>query len=125
MQIEEAMAAIIDNERMNGRSEEDIPNSPLLQRLAEAQRAVNPDVFAAGSTAGASGSVAGGAAADLRRDRRMAWSSLSRAARSGQPGGAGSEGFHGGELEGRPRQAEGTARRSGRGHGVRGGFADR
>lgn len=67
MQIEEAMAAIIDNERMNGRSEEDIPNSPLLQRLAEAQRAVNPDVFAAGSTAGASGSVAGGAAADLRR----------------------------------------------------------
>lgn len=67
MQIEEAMAAIIDQERIKGRSEEDIPNSPLLQRLAEAQRAVNPDVFAAGSAAGASGSVAGGAAADLRR----------------------------------------------------------
>ena len=67
MQIEEAMAAIIDQKRIKGRSEEDIPNSPLLQRLAEAQRAVNPDVFAAGSAAGASGSVAGGAAADLRR----------------------------------------------------------
>ena len=67
MQIEVAMAAIIDQERLNGRSEEDIPNSPLLQRLAEAQRAVNPDVFAAASAAGASGSVAGGAAADLRQ----------------------------------------------------------
>ena len=67
MQIEEAMGAIIEQERRKGRSEEDIPNSPLLQRLADAQRAANPDVFAAGAAAGASGSVAGGAAAEVRR----------------------------------------------------------
>ena len=67
MEIEEAMGAIIDQERRKGRGEEDIPNSPLLQRLAEAQRAANPDVFAAGAAAGESGSVAGGAAAELRR----------------------------------------------------------
>ena len=67
MEIEEAMGAIIEQERRKGRGEEDIPNSPLLQRLAEAQRAANPDVFAAGAAAGESGSVAGGAAAELRR----------------------------------------------------------
>ena len=67
MQIEEAMGAIIEQERRKGRSEEDIPNSPLLQRLADAQRTANPDVFAAGAAAGASGSVAGGAAAEVRR----------------------------------------------------------
>ena len=66
-QIEEAMAAIIDEERLAGRSEEEIPDSPLLEQLAEMQRRRNPDVFAAGSAAGASGSGAGGAAADLRQ----------------------------------------------------------
>lgn len=50
-QIEEAMGAIIDAERRAGRSEEEIPNSPLLQQLSEAQRRRNPDVFAAASAA--------------------------------------------------------------------------
>ena len=45
-QIEEAMRSIIDLERMAGRSEEDIPNNPLLQELSAAQARSNPEVFA-------------------------------------------------------------------------------